>query len=255
MNDADGRFYLSGDTIRVADGGRLDYEDRSFHTIRVRTIDQIGLTYEQNLVVNITDVNGDPTDIIVSPFPLTVDENSTDGTLVGTLDTIDPDPGDTHTYELVNSADGRFAVVGDQLIVADGAHIDYELKSNHIIRIRTTDSGTPGLTYEENFTIQVIDRPNGDPTDITLAPSVVDENKPNGTIIGTLSTTDPNPGDTHTYTLLDDDNGRFTIVGDLVVLADAPAVSCHNAVSHNIRVRTTDSLRMTFEKVLVIKGS
>ena len=59
---------------------------------------------------------------------------------------------------------------------------------------------------------------NSAPTDISLAPSSVAENQPSGTEVGTLTTTDPNAGDTFTYTLVtgtgDTDNASFTIAGD-----------------------------------------
>ena len=58
---------------------------------------------------------------------------------------------------------------------------------------------------------------NSAPTDIALSPSSVAENQPSGTTVGTLSTTDPDAGNTFTYTLVSGtgstDNASFTIVG------------------------------------------
>ena len=56
------------------------------------------------------------------------------------------------------------------------------------------------------------------PTDITLSANTIDENKPIGTEIATLTTTDPTVGDSFTYTLVAgdgaDDNGDFSIDGN-----------------------------------------
>ena len=60
--------------------------------------------------------------------------------------------------------------------------------------------------------------PNFAPTDIALSNDTVAENQPSATDVGTLSTTDPDAGDTHTYSLVsgagDTDNASFKISGD-----------------------------------------
>jgi hypothetical protein len=48
-----------------------------------------------------------------------------------------------------------FQVVGDELQTA--AVFDFESKSSYSIRLRVTDSGTPAASYEEPFTITILD--------------------------------------------------------------------------------------------------
>ena len=45
---------------------------------------------------------------------------------------------------------------------------------------------------------------NAAPTDIGLAPAAIQENAASGTIVGVLSTVDPDAGDTATYVLTDE---------------------------------------------------
>ncbi len=52
---------------------------------------------------------------------------------------------------------------------------------------------------------------NEAPTAITLSDNTIPENLPAGTVIGTLSTTDPNENDTHTYVLSGTDTNNFEI--------------------------------------------
>jgi hypothetical protein len=58
---------------------------------------------------------------------------------------------------------------------------------------------------------------NSEPTDITLSVSTIVENSPIGTVVGVFSTTDPDAGNTFTYTLVtgtsSTDNASFEIVG------------------------------------------
>ncbi|MCA2719621.1 Calx-beta domain-containing protein [Microcystis sp. M169S2] len=103
--------------------------------------------------ITINNVNESPTNIQISKN--TIDENSPNGTVIGTLTTTDPDPNNTFTYSLVDNAGGRFAINGNQLIVADGSKLDYETNQKHTITIRTQDQG--GLTYDQSFDINLID--------------------------------------------------------------------------------------------------
>lgn len=90
------------------------------------------------------------------------------------------------------------------------------------------------------------------PTDIMLSVTSINERVPSGTVVGELSTVDP--GDTHTYTLVsgtgDADNASFEITGDKLIIASVPDYETQN--SYHIRIRTTDSDEMTYEKELTI---
>ncbi len=93
-------------------------------------------------------------------------------------------------------------------------------KNSYSIRIRSTDQGS--LYTEKAFTINVTNV-NEQPTDISLSNNSVAENQPTGTAVGTLSTTDPDTGNTFTYSLVSGtgstDNGSFTISGNTLQTA------------------------------------
>jgi hypothetical protein len=58
---------------------------------------------------------------------------------------------------LTDSAGGRFAIDGSTgvLTVANGALLNYEAATSHVITVRVTDAG--GLTYDKSFTITLTD--------------------------------------------------------------------------------------------------
>lgn len=100
--------------------------------------------------------NSAPTGITLSSQSIV--ENSPGGSEVGTLSTTDPDPGDTHSYTLLDDAGGRFIVDGGALAVADGAGLDFETAPNtYTITVRSTDAG--GESVEESFSVSVTDAP------------------------------------------------------------------------------------------------
>jgi parallel beta-helix repeat protein len=82
-----------------------------------------------------------------------VTENSSGGVVLGSLSAVDPNSGDTHSFTLVDSAGGRFAISGNQVVVAAGANLDYEAANSHTIVVRATDSG--GLSLDKTFIINV----------------------------------------------------------------------------------------------------
>ncbi|MFQ6171951.1 Ig-like domain-containing protein [Oryzobacter sp. R7] len=108
----------------------------------------------------------------------------------------------------------------------------------------------PASDLEVSFTTAS----NSDPTDIALSPSAVAENQPPGTTVGSLSTTDADPGDTFTYTLVsgtgDTDNGLFQVDG--TSLETAAVLSAEDGATRSVRVQTEDSAGGTFTKVLTV---
>ncbi|NJN68065.1 MAG: hypothetical protein HC884_15825 [Chloroflexaceae bacterium] len=80
-------------------------------------------------------------------------EHSAIGQPVGILTTSDPNPNDTHTYTLLNSAGGRFVIVEDELRV--GAWLDFDAARSHHIVVRSTETGTGVFSYTRGFTLTV----------------------------------------------------------------------------------------------------
>lgn len=99
--------------------------------------------------------NHAPTDLQLSNTAVL--ENEPAGTWIGTLDTVDPDAGDSFTYTLVagaGSADNNlFQIVGSDLYTA--ASFNYETRSNCSIRVETEDQGL--LATQKVFTIGILD--------------------------------------------------------------------------------------------------
>ncbi|NER39686.1 MAG: hypothetical protein F6J93_38090 [Oscillatoria sp. SIO1A7] len=260
LDDAGGRFAVAGSQLVVANGTLLDFENNSSHPITLRTTDAAGNSLNKIFTIAVGDVaepipNSPPTDIFLSNSIIA--ENSANNTFVGSLTTADPDPGDTHVYTLLDDAGGRFAIAGNQLIVANGGLLDFETNTGHNITVRTADSA--GNVFDQTLAIAVSNMdetvPNNPPTDIVLSNSVIAENSPNGAVVGDLTTTDPNSGDTHSYTLVDNAEGRFAISGSQLVVADGALLDFETTTSHNITLRSTDSQGLTFDEVVAISVS
>ncbi len=242
-------FNISGSSLRISSSP--DYETKSSYSVRVRTTDQGSLTYEEAFTITINNLNETPTDISLSSS--SVNENVIANTTIGTLSTTDPDAGNTFTYTLVagdgSTDNASFNISGSSLRISSSP--DYEVKNIYSMRIRTTDQS--GLWYEEALTV-TISNVNESPTNISLSLASVSENVAGNTTIGTLSTTDPDAGNTFTYTLVagdgSTDNASFNISGSSLRISSSPDYETKS--SYSVRVRSTDQGSLLYEKSFTI---
>jgi gliding motility-associated-like protein len=242
-------FNISGGNLRIT--ASPDFETKSSYSVRVRTTDQNGLTYEEAFAITITNVNEVPTDMALSAS--SINENVIANSTVGALTTTDVDASNTFTYTLVSGIgdtdNSAFNISGGNLRIT--ASPNFETKNSYSVRVRTTDQG--GLTYEEAFSI-TITNVNEAPTDIALSASSLNENVAANSAVGTLSSTDVDAASTFTYTLVsgtgDTDNTAFNISGNSLRITASPNFEAKN--SYSVRVRTTDQDGLTYEEAFVI---
>lgn len=94
---------------------------------------------------------------------------------------------------------------------------------------------------------------NTAPTDISLSSNVVQTTAGTNAVVGALSTTDIDIGDTFTYALVvgtgDTDNAEFNISGANLRVNDPNALG---AGTYSVRIQTTDSGSATFAKAFTI---
>ncbi|WP_024982411.1 MBG domain-containing protein [Flavobacterium succinicans] len=144
-------FTITGNSLTI--NASPDFETKSSYSVRIRTTDQGGLTFEKAFTITINNVNEAPTDIALSNT--SINENVSANSAVGALSSTDPDSGNTFTYNLVAGAgstdNASFSITGNSLTI--NASPDFETKSSYSVRIRTTDQGS--LTFEKVFTITV----------------------------------------------------------------------------------------------------
>ncbi|WP_419581056.1 cadherin domain-containing protein [Stieleria magnilauensis] len=248
-DDDNASFTISGGQLLTAES--FDFESQDSYTIRVRSTDSSGLSVEQVLVISVTNVNESATAVSLSHA--SVADGQPSGTVVGTLSSDDPDSGDTLTYTLVSGTgdddNASFTISGDELVTAFAA--DQSTKSSYSIRVQVTDAD--GLVVEQTFTISVTE-PNAAPTAISISQSSVAEDVAVGTSVGTLTTTDANSNDTHSYDLVagdgDSDNASFAIVDGVV--QTAAELDFETQSTYSIRVRTTDDSGESFEQAFSI---
>ncbi|MEM9148043.1 MAG: DUF4214 domain-containing protein [Pseudomonadota bacterium] len=163
-----------------------------------------------------------------------VAEDAAVGAVVGRLSATDAD-GDALSYRLTEDAGGRFAIEGNQLVVAAG--LDFETASSHSLTIEADDGygGTVSQTVSVN--VEDVFEPGLPPEALALNGQRVAEDAAPGTEVGRLSATDPE-GETLSYSLVDDAEGRFALDGARLMTADS--FDFETQSSHEITVEVSD---------------
>jgi len=272
-------LYTNGgaDTLRGGDGNDTYYLDDAGQIVIENAgegIDRIVIREDYTLGDNIEDLT------LAGTFGHGGTGNALDNVLVGSLgddvldgkmgaDTLTGDAG-TDTFVFVaGEADGDtitdFAGAGAQggdVLVFNG------YGNGSITRIGTSNSYTikadaahggvsetiriVGVTNLSASDHQFVTSgsSNSAPTAITASNLVVAETAANGTIIGVLSSVDPDDNDTATFRLTDDADGRFALNGNQLVVVGQ--LDFESSTTHGIRVQVVDSAGNTATRWLIV---
>jgi len=231
-------FAIVGGQLQTA--ASFDFETKSSYSVRVRAVDQGGLSTDKVFTIGVTNVNDAPTDILLSPSSIA--ENRPAGATVGTLSSADPDVGGTFTYTLVpgmGSGDNTsFTIDGNVLKTA--APFDFETKVSYSVRVRSTDQS--GLFTEKVFAIGVTDV-NEPPTGVRLSPSagaIAENTVWTGRFrLAEVIVADDATG-ANEFTLSGADAASFEVVGRELFLRAGIALDFETKPSYSVTVTASD---------------
>ncbi len=170
-----------------------------------------------------------------------VDENTASGQNIGSaVSATDANTGDTLTYSLSGTDASSFSIVSTSGQLQTSAALDYETKTSYSVTITVSDSAS---TASISVTINV--------TNVNEAPSFADgtsttrnilEGRPSGTNIGTaVAATDPDTGDTLTYSLSGTDASSFSIVSTSGQLQTNAVLDSETQSSYSVTVSVSDT--------------
>ena len=200
-------FAIDGATLKTS--GAFDRETKGSYSIRIKSTDSSGGSYEKDFTISVTDVDEAP--VFTSSATPSVPENTTD---VATVDADDPENG-TVTYSITGGADqGKFSINNTTgaltFLVAPDFENKQDADSDNVYAVQVT--ATDGTKTAQQPVAVTVTNVNEAPTGLTLDDTTVDENHPADTPVGKASASDPE-GDSLTYSMAagtgDDDNSKF----------------------------------------------
>eukprot|EP00794_Sanderia_malayensis_P003137 gene3137-3605_t len=197
---------INGDKLVVS--GKLNFETEPLILITVQVTDSGSpvLTFQKSFNITINDANDAPSAISVTIYP--VPENNTVDRIVANVKVIDEDVSQTHTCSVIGNPADFFTQVDTvshniTVYIKGTVSLDFETSQSIIDTIRCYDSGVPSLFVDQQITIPVLDS-NERPTRLLISGAdvvMLPENSPNDAVVGQLSCTDQDAGQSHTYTL------------------------------------------------------
>ena len=161
-----------------------------------------------------------------------------------------PDPASfTFVYSGFVPGEDATALTTEPTCTVSGAH-----SAVGVYPIACSNGAATNYSFSYVNGTLTVNAANSAPTDIALSSTAVNQNQPIGTVVGTFSSTDPDAGDTFTYSLVagagSTDNASFSISGNQ--LRTAAVFDFATKSSYSIRVRSTDSGSLFFDKEFTI---
>jgi Ca2+-binding RTX toxin-like protein len=257
VNNAGGRFAITAaGVLSVANGGLLDYEAATSHSITVRVTDTHGASRDQVFQVGVSNVNEAPrTPDVVQHVALTSENTGVAGQVVATLSSSDPD-GTAPSYQIINDPFAWFVISGNQLkynvssfdfeavapylqlIDGDG---DGQLEAYYNVTVRATDGAL--VSGNREITVRIEDV-NEAPTtwgqSLTLAESAPGAGQ---TVFQFTNWSDPDSqwyNRDHRFAITGGASNLFGINATTGQIALHGQLDYETAQSHQIQVTVTD---------------
>jgi len=222
--------------ITVNDKGKLDHENISSYALTVWVSD--GLNEDSaTITVNVSNLNDNPPTMADQSF--SIDENSPDDTVAGTLTANDPDDS-ALTYTITDGNTGNAFAVGSSgtLLVSDVSQLDHEATETYELTLQVSD-GISTDTATVTLTIN----------DVNEAPVVkdqafsVDDDSVNGDPVGTVLAGDPDSEYTLTYSITDGNTDEVFAISETtgeITVKDADLVDYKIASKYTLTVQVSD---------------
>ena len=163
----------------------------------------------------------------------------------GTIAFTDEDTGQSHTFAITGGNTGNaFAInaTTGQITVNDTTALNFETTPAFALTVQVTDNGTPNLSGSATVTINLTDV-NEAPT-VNAATFAVNENSANGASVGTVTVTDPDAGQMHTWAITaGNTGGTFAInaATGAITVANNALLDFQTTTLFTLTVQATDN--------------
>ena len=243
-------FQVDPNTGQVQTKAPLDYETkRSYTDLAVRATDSSGAIDAVIVTINVTDVdeideideNRAPSFAEGTSTTLTVPENTGSGQNIGSaVSASDPDD-DTLTYTLGGADAESFSIVSTSGQLQTSSALDFEAKSSYSVTVSVSDGNGGSDAIDVTIGVSNVNEPPRFPT-IRARFAIAENAAPGTNIGGRLTATDPDIGDTLTYSLQRGDRKVFQINPNTGQMQTKAPLDYETKRSYtDLAVRATDS--------------
>lgn len=179
----------------------VDYEKTtSYHiTVQARDGGSPAMEGSCNVIVDIIDVNDNAPEVTLTSLTSPIREDSAPETVIALISARDIDSGLNGKVSLTIPPGLPFrlnSAFGMHYSLITAGKLDRETVAEYTVIIKAIDSGTPPLSAQKTFVVQLSDVNDNSPTFSQSSYSVdIPENNAPGSLIATVSATDPDLGE------------------------------------------------------------
>ena len=235
--------------ISVNDGLLLDYEQGTIFTLVIKVSD--GELYDNAIItVGLLDVNEPPS---ATDATVWVDEHTAEGTPVYNIQATDPDADTELEYTLITgNVNDVFYLepTTGQLYVNRSSFLDFETTPVFTLSGIVSDG-----SLQDDFTIEVRLNDVNEPPSVTGGEFFLDENTPQGVMVGMVTGSDPDADSQLTYAITDGNTEDFFSInstsGEILVNRSA-AMDFETHPVFTLTVTVDDGALSAFSTVVII---
>ena len=139
----------------VNDANAINTSTATSYTFTIRVTDNGVPPLSSSATVILNELNHPPA---VADQTFAINENSGNGTSVGTVIATDADVNQNKTFSILSgNTSGAFAINSSTgaIVVANSAALDYETTQRFILIVKVQDNGTGALSAQANITINI----------------------------------------------------------------------------------------------------
>lgn len=240
--------------ISVVNSQNLNFEANEQFNLQVSVHDNANLSSSATVTINVQNINEDP-QIIDQGF--NIDENSNQGTVVGSIIASDPDQGQQLTYTLVSGNTGNSFSLDQSsglLTVDNNQLLNFEENNLFQLTIAVQDNGLGLLSDSAVISVHL--------NDLNEAPVAgnqtftVNSTATNGTIVGQVNAFDPDYNQVLTYFITSgNEYNTFSldyVTGEILVANSAGLSGLLNQFILNVIVTDNGNPQLTTNSVVTI---
>ncbi|MEI7899021.1 MAG: Ig-like domain-containing protein [bacterium] len=210
------------------------------HVVRARQIKEL-MAYDPAAQPLVYLLNQAP---VANDAAFWVYENKSVGASVGTVSASDIVPADTLTYAITaGNVGGAFAINSLTGAITVAAPLSHAATPSYTLTVTVADSGLLADTAAITITVYPVNHGSNQAPVVSDQAFSLNENSSIGANVGTVTSSDPNPGDIRTYAITAGNAGGAFAINNLTgQLTVAAGIDFEIAPSYVLTVAVTDGL-------------
>ena len=238
----------------------LDHETKDTYSVTVTALDRGGLTGSITVTISVNDVNEPPEFPSTETGARTIPENTqADQPIGGPVQADDPDDGDGLTYTLSGTDVASFDIDNTTGQLKTRAALDLESKASYSVTVAVRDNkdaaGNSDTADDNTVTVTItVTQENEAPTFAreTTTREIAENTTADQNIGDPVTATDPDQGDTLTYSLDQTSAASFEILATSGQLKTKAPLDHETTPSYSVIVTASDGNTNTSDALITV---